>query len=172
MLAQRAGNQTEGGATWLDLESDYCLIERVDNEYRPKGGYADHPVIKVSWYGANAYCQWVEARLPTEAEWEYTARGEQRYIYPWGDTFDGARLNFCDVNCAYDHRETVYDDGYEMTAPVGSYRSGAIWCDALDMAGNVWEWVADWYEDYPSAVQTNPVGPATGDYKVQRAGGW
>jgi formylglycine-generating enzyme required for sulfatase activity len=166
------GNQTEDGTTWLELESEYCLIVQVGSEYQPKSGYDNHPVIEVSWYGAKAYCEWAGARLPTEAEWEYAARGPDGYIYPWGDTFDVTWLNFCDANCTYEHRNTDYDDGYEKTAPVGSFEGGASWCEALDMAGNVWEWVADWYGDYPSAAQTNPTGPGTGDYRVQRGGSW
>jgi len=166
------GNQTEGGVTWLELEDEDCLIEQVEGQYRPKSGYADHPVIEVSWYGADAYCGWVGAQLPTEAQWEYAARGEQGHIYPWGDTFDGTRVNFCDANCTYDWKATEYDDGYERTAPVGSYQDGASWCQALDMAGNVWEWTADWYGSYSFASRTNPTGPADEGSKVLRGGGW
>ncbi|MEA3397506.1 MAG: SUMF1/EgtB/PvdO family nonheme iron enzyme, partial [Chloroflexota bacterium] len=153
------GNQTERGGTRLKLESDYCLIEQMGSEYRSKGGHADHPVIEVSWYGADAYCEWVGARLPTEAEWEYAARGPDGFIYPWGDSTPNATL----LN---------YDGNVGGTTEVGSYPDGASWCDALDMAGNVWKWVADWYGDYPSTAQTNPTGPAEGSYKVLRGGGW
>ncbi len=164
------GNQTEGGVTWLELESDYALIEQTGDEYRPKSGYADHPVIEVSWYGADAYCRWAGAQLPTEAQWEYAAKGTQGHTYPWGDIFDGTRVNFCDVNCTYDRRTIDYNDGYERTAPVGSYQDGASWCNALDMAGNVWGWTSDWYSDYPSEPQTNPTGPVEGESKVLRGG--
>jgi formylglycine-generating enzyme required for sulfatase activity len=135
---------------------------------------ADHPVVCVDWFNADAYCLWVGGRLPTEAEWEYAARGPGGYRYPWGDTFDCWRGNFDD--------ETLLDDitvpggegcdGYEMTAPVGSFEDGASWFGALDMSGNVWEWVNDWYGQYPSLPQTNPVGPDTGEAKVLRGGSW
>jgi formylglycine-generating enzyme required for sulfatase activity len=152
------GNQTEGGTTWLELEDEYCLIEQVEGQYRPKSGYADHPVIEVSWYGADAYCGWVGAQLPTEAKWEYAARGKQGYIYPWGN--DAPTCERAQGECS------------GRTVPVGSLPDGASWCGALDMAGNVWEWTADWYGDYPSGAQTDPTGPADGGPKVLRGGGW
>lgn len=166
------GNQEEGDVTWLDLESDYRLIERTGGEFRPKSGYADHPVVEVSWYGAAAYCRWVGARLPTEAQWEYAARGSESYTFPWGDELDGTRLNYCDANCELDWADASFDDGYARTAPVGSYPEGASWAGALDLAGNVWEWGADRYGEYPSGRQENPTGPSTGDRRVMRGGGW
>ena len=98
----------------------------------------------VSWYEAEAYANWRGGRLPTEAEWEYAARGPNSLIYPWGNEFDGTKLNFCDTECTYDWRDASVDDGYEKTAPVGSYESGKSWVVAYDLAGNIWEWVADW----------------------------
>ena len=91
--------------------------------------------------------------------------------YPWGSTFDGARLNFCDANCTSD---VSANDGYEFTAPVGSYPAGASPYGVLDMAGNAFEWVADWYgaNYYANSPARNPVGPADGQYKVLRGGSW
>ncbi len=169
-----AGNQQEEGVTWLDLEADGCLIEQSRGQFRPKDGYNNHPAVEVSWHGAAAYCDWVGARLPTEAEWEYAARGPAESIFPWGDAFDGKRLNFCDRSCSEVWRAIDYDDGYDQTAPVRSFPTNASWCSACDMAGNVWEWVADWYDSeyYAHSRSDNPSGPETGRYKVMRGGAW
>jgi formylglycine-generating enzyme required for sulfatase activity len=166
------GNEEEGGMTWLELEDEDCLIEWVGGEFRPKSGYGDHPVSEVSWYGAAAYCRWAEARLPTEAQWEYAARGPEGRMFPWGDEVDGTRLNYCDANCEVGFEDESFDDGYARTAPVGSYPEGASWCGALDMAGNVWEMAADWYGEYSSGQQENPAGPSGGEYRVLRGGSW
>ena len=132
----------------------------------------DYPAVGVSWQDAADYCAWSGGRLPTEAEWEYAARGPKGLIYPWGNAFDGTRLNYCDANCELDWADPAVDDGYAENAPVGSYPEGASWCGALDMAGNVWEWVADWAAGYPSGPQANPTGPGTGTHRVLRGGCW
>jgi formylglycine-generating enzyme required for sulfatase activity len=81
-------NQTEDGMTWLELDDTNCLIELASGEYRPRGGYDNHPVVGVSWYAAVTYCEWAGARLPTKAEWEYSVHGAQGPAYPWGDEFE------------------------------------------------------------------------------------
>jgi formylglycine-generating enzyme required for sulfatase activity len=174
LFLNEQGNQKEGGKPWFNLLSELSLIERTEGMFRPKHSYADHPVTYVSWYGAAAYCQWVGGRLPTEAEWEYAASGPDGHTYPWGDAFDGQQLNFCDMNCNTSFRHSRYDDEYEMTAPVGSYLDGASWCGALDMAGNVWEWVADWFDPtyYQASPAHNPAGPKAGEVRSLRGGGW
>jgi formylglycine-generating enzyme required for sulfatase activity/dienelactone hydrolase len=158
------------------VEAGACRAPTTCNWGEPTYGDAsktDHPVICVTWQASADYCRWAGGRLPTEAEWEYAARGPQATLYPWGDDLDGALLNSCDVNCPHeDQRAADVDDGHALTAPVGSYPGGASWCGALDMAGNVWEWVADWHGPYPLTRQTNPTGPESGSEKLIRGGSW
>lgn len=139
--------------------------------YYKNPDYINYPVILVTREQASDYCNWAGSRLPTEAEWEYAARGPESWIFPWGDTFDGTRLNYCDSNCDAGPNDPNVNDGYAETAPVGSFPSGASWVGVLDMAGNVREWVADWYGPYTFDSQVNPTGPATGE-SIPHGGSW
>ena len=111
----------------------------------------DHPVVSVSWDDAVAYAEHYGLRLPTEAEWEYAARGPEGQRYPWGDEWNPQKLCW----------ELNTGPG-GLTFPVGSFPAGASWVGALDMAGNVWEWVADWYgrDYYASSPVADPRGPS------------
>ena len=148
------------------------------NSYYGDAAFDDYPVINVSWFDADAFCAWQGARLPSEAEWEYAASFDPietvKYQFPWGDTFDGERLNFCDVNCPRDDRSLEWDDGFRDTAPVGTYPGGRSPMGVYDMLGNVMEWVGDWYDfdAYEDIADTNPRGPVDGEFKSLRGGSW
>jgi formylglycine-generating enzyme required for sulfatase activity len=139
----------------------------------------DRPVESVSWYDAQEFIRRLnlrepkaQYRLPTEAEWEYAARGADGRWYPWGHTFDATRLNFCDRNCNHVWRDSTVSDGHSGTAPVGSYANGVSPFGVHDMVGNVWEWVGDRHGLYTVTTRTDPQGPESGEFRVMRGGSW
>ena len=130
------------------------------------------PVESVTWSEAREYCERMGKRLPTEAEWEWAARGGNRSIFPWGDEAKSRKANFCDQTCGKRWKEDQFDDGHRHTAPVGSFPANGY--GLFDMAGNVYEWVEDWYAEdyYRKSPRDNPKGPGKGNKKVIRGGSW
>ncbi len=125
--------------------------------------YDNYPVINVNWDQVKAYCEWRGASLPTEAQWEKAARGTDGRIYPWGEGISCDQANYHgSKNCIGD------------TTEVGSYESGKSPYGMYDMAGNVWEWAADWYDEeyYANSPLSNPLGPDSGKDHLVRGGSW
>ena len=155
------GNQSEGGAAWLNARDEDVRLVQSGSEWQPVSGYGEHPVVEVTWYGARAYCNWAGRRLPSETEWEKAARGVDGRSYPMGESIDCSVANY---------RKSCVGD----ITPVGSYPNGASPFGTLDMAGNVMEWVDDWYNrDYsPKSPSDNPSGLSSREYIVIRGGSW
>jgi formylglycine-generating enzyme required for sulfatase activity len=137
-------------------------------------GYGAYPISSISWFQAGVYCEWAGKRLPSEAEWEKAARGTDGRLFPWGDEFDAGRANLCDARCPYLWSDPFVDDGFTAAAPVGSYPAGVGPYGTFDMVGNVWEWVADYYDEdyYSESPADNPAGPAYGGQMAARGGGY
>lgn len=160
------------------VDVDESQLRLDTNGYAISEQLANYPATGMSWYGAAAYCAWRGARLPTEAEWEKAAAWDAEIgalrQYPWGDVFDGRYLNSCDASCEEPQANTAFDDGYPAAAPVASFAGGRSAYGLFDMAGNVWEWVADWYDPgyYLVSAAANPTGPESGEDKVVRGGSW
>lgn len=146
-------------------------------DYFYDASFADHPVVYVNHQQAMDYCKWAGRRLPSEAEWEKAARSTDGRLYPWGDEFDSAFVN-ADDEIAEDEFKIDCSqngcDGYMKTSPVGQFLKGVSPYGALDMAGNVWEWTADWYvaSYYAGSPEKNPAGPSSGGQRVIRGGSW
>jgi formylglycine-generating enzyme required for sulfatase activity len=137
----------------------------------------DLPRNRITWYEAVDFCEARDARLPTEAEWEYTARGVDAKIYPWGNEFSGTVVNFCDTNCASGWHDNASNDGYEYTASVDSLIRGISWVGAYQMSGNVAEWTSTIYshQEFPYPYKDNDGREditRTNVRRVVRGGSW
>lgn len=158
MMAQTETTNAQYGRC---IAEGACSAPTPSNDYNDPGKH-DHPVVNVTWDDAKTFCRWAGARLPTEAEWEYAARGgrtESRY--PWGASISHDSANY---------KETGGRDQWSGTSPVGSFEPTGY--GLYDMSGNAWEWVADWYGDYSQTDVRNPSGPSSGPRRVLRGGSW
>jgi formylglycine-generating enzyme required for sulfatase activity len=168
-------DQTEVSNAMYKLCVDEGACPPPSRETYKNPDYAQHPVIWVNWFQAQAYCHWTNQRLPSEAEWEKAARGTDGRLYPWGNDPPASNLvNICDENCSYIWKDKTINDGYKKTIPVGTLLYGASPYGALDMAGNVWEWTADWFDEkyYFIPATANPHGAQLGRTRVIRGGSW
>ena len=169
---QRPPHKVFLDAFWIDqtevtnVQYQACVSEGAcgsphELDYFKDTKYNNHPVIYISWDEAKTFCAWAGKRLPTEAEWEKAARGDDGRTYPWGNQKPNPSL-------------TNYFDNRKGSSEVGSYPAGASPYGAMDMAGNVWEWTADWYspEYYKISPVRNPTGPKAGDKRIVRGGSW
>ena len=141
-------------------------VKFENNVYQPRKGLENYPVNRVSWFGADAYCKWKGKRLPTEAEWEKAARGTDQRIFPWGNEFpDNSRVTF---------RRNFSEKGFQVMEPVDGMKDGISPFGVHQMAGNVWEWVSDWFDSsvYQDENRIDPKGPESGISKVLRGGNW
>jgi formylglycine-generating enzyme required for sulfatase activity len=161
------GNQIEGGESWLDLgEGSGASIENTENGWKAKLGYEYKPISDVTWYGAKAYCQWADRRLPTEAEWEKAARGGMEgKKYPWGN--EEPECSFGAENGAFFMECSLIN---LKLPPVKRYQPNGY--GVYDMAGSLSEWVSDWYSTYyyVNSPDENPQGPQSGQERVYRGG--
>jgi len=166
-------------ARYLITNADYEQFDRAHTSKRAPSAGDRHPVVYVSSLDAIKFCNWLSTRerrkyrLPTEAEWEYAAKGNENRKFPWGNQEGrGDLANFADRNTAFAWSDREIDCGYAETSPVGAFPLGASPFGIEDMAGNIWEWCLDYYEQYRPGPKVNPRGPTSGPKRVYRGGSW
>ncbi|MDQ6861018.1 MAG: formylglycine-generating enzyme family protein [Verrucomicrobiota bacterium] len=159
--------------------AEYEQFDGTHVRKRAPGTGDRHPVVHVSSLDAIKFCQWLSTRerkryrLPTEAEWEFAARGKDGRKYPWGNhERRGDLANFADKNTVFAWSDREISDGYPESSPVGAFPNGASPFGLLDMAGNVWEWCLDYFEPYRNAPRVNPRGATSGQKRIYRGGSW
>lgn len=168
---QPAHQQCFAEPFWIDV---YEVTNEQYGSYDVRPG-DDLPRDYISWFDSAAHCESRGVRLPSEAEWEYAARGPDSLIFPWGNEFDNTLLNYCDINCGSPGADSSASDGYALTGPVGSYPEGASWVGALDMAGNLWEWTSGLPYDYPYRADDGREVDSEKDsssFRTLRGGAW
>jgi formylglycine-generating enzyme required for sulfatase activity len=163
---------------WLDrtevTQEDFNRLRGFKRNSNTRRGN-DFPVDAISWFEARDYCEMLGKRLPTEAEWEYAARGIENLLFPWGNQLDTSRGNYCDSTCSEPWADRSFYDGYTDAAPVGSFVSGISWVGALDMSGNVDEWTNSLWRLYPYDENDGREGEApegTGYFRISRDSSW
>ncbi|MFZ4402253.1 MAG: formylglycine-generating enzyme family protein [Bacteroidales bacterium] len=142
-------------------------IHYTSGQWVSVAGYENHPVIRVTWFGATEFATYAGGRLPTEAEWEYACRANTTSPFNTGNCLSDAQANY-DWSLPYNTCTNTITTNPNPTQTVGSYAANAY--DLNDMHGNVWEWCSDWYGTYPTAAQTNPTGAVSGTKRVYRGG--
>lgn len=168
---RRVSRRPQGTPWWCGVQGAYW--RQPEGPGSDVDGRGDHPVVHISWADALAYCQWSGARLPTEAEWEYAARGglvEARY--PWGDDLTPDGEHRCNIWQGTFPVKNTGEDGHLGTAPVNAYEPNGY--GLYNVAGNVWEWCADWFSPdwHRTGPRRNPAGPASGETRAMRGGSY
>jgi iron(II)-dependent oxidoreductase len=158
VFLNQVGPTNSAGERLFDVEDNDARIHKKGGKWAADAGFENHPVVEVSWFGARDYCAWAGKRLPTEPEWEKSARGTDGRRYPWG-------------NNPPDQTRAQYNSGWNQTVPVSRFPKGASPYGVLDLAGNTWEWVSSAYIPYPYDPKDGREDLKPGPVRGTRGGG-